>query len=117
MRTLILVLSLLITSEYVFAQQADNKKPKQQTSKDKQHLKLYPTEATDYVNVYVEYDQPTDFVIIIVGSPLNNEQKWQIKAKTSYQQSIDVTQLPTGSYTITLDGGGVHEKAQFTVKR
>lgn len=112
-----LILSLLITSEYAFAQRADNKKAKQQTNKDKQHLKLYPTEATNYVNVYVEYDKPTDFVITIVGSPLNNERKWEIKAKTSYQQSIDVTQLPGGSYTITLDGGGVHEKAQFTVKR
>ena len=118
MRTLILLLALLITSGYVFAQQANNKPAKkQETNKTGRHLKLYPTETASYVNVYVEYERPTDFIITIVGSPLNNERKWDIKAKASYQLSVDVSQLPAGPYTITLDGGGVHEKSEFTVKR
>ncbi len=109
---------LLITSGYVFAQQRNNKTGKQAESKAEiQHLKLYPTQAKTYVNVYVEYEQPTDFMIKIVGSPLNDEKKWELKAKTSYQQSLDVSQLPNGTYTITLDGGGVHREAQFSVKR
>lgn len=118
MRTLLFTIMLLITSNLMFAQQGNNKSnKKQESTKLVQHLKLYPTVATSYVNVYVEYEQPTDFTITIVGSPLNNERVWKLKAKTSYQQSVDVTQLPGGTYTITLQGGGVNEKAEFTVKR
>ncbi len=118
MRTILLFLALLITTSSAFAQRGNNKTTKQAEQKEiVQHLKLYPTRATTYVNVYVEYEQPTDFTLTIVATPLNNERKWLLKAKTSYQQSIDVTQLPAGEYTITLSGGGVFEKAGFTVSR
>lgn len=118
MRVLLLTATLLITSVCVFAQQRNNKlNTKQEITDSVQHLKLYPTRANTYVNIYVEYDIPTDFTIKIVGSPLNDERIWELKAKTSYQQKLDIANLPNGSYTITLDGGGVHEKAMFTVKR
>lgn len=118
MRKAIFLSLMLITSCSVFAQQVDNKrKVKQEANKTEPHLKLYPLEATTYVNIYVDYPQPTDFVITILASPLNNERKWELRAKTSHQQSLDVTQLPNGTYTITLVGGGVSEKAEFTVKR
>lgn len=118
MRAVLFMIMLLVTSNLMFAQQGDNKAGKKQEQvKPEQHLKLYPTQATTYVNVYVEYPQPTDFTITIVGSPLNNEREWKLKAKTSHQQSIDVTQLPGGKYTILLKGGGVEEKAEFMVKR
>lgn len=118
MRVLLLTATLLITSVCVFAQQRNNKlNTKQEITDSVQHLKLYPTRATTYVNIYVEYSQPTDFTIKIVGSPLNDERKWELKAKSSYQQKLDVTQLPNGSYTITLEGGGIYEKAGFTINR
>lgn len=118
MRTILLFLALLITNSSAFAQQRNNKTTSQKEDKEPvQHLKLYPTKATTYVNVYVEYEQPTDFTITIVATALSNERKWLLKAKTSYQQSIDVSQLPEGEYTITLSGGAVFEKAGFTVSR
>ena len=118
MRAILFMMMLLVTSNLLFAQQGDNKMgKKQEPAKPEQHLKLYPQHATTYVNVYVEYPQPTDFVITIVGSSLNNEREWALKSKMSYQQSIDVTQLLDGTYTITLKGGGVEEKAEFTIKR
>lgn len=117
MKTIILACCLLVTTNCVLAQQKNNKTEKKAEQQAILHLKLYPTQASTYVNVYVEYEQPTDFTIKIVGSPLNDERKWDIKAKSSYQQSLDVSQLPNGTYTITLDGGGIHEKAEFVVKR
>ncbi|MBW7914876.1 MAG: hypothetical protein H3C54_14510 [Taibaiella sp.] len=117
MKTIILACCLLVTTNCVLAQQKNNKTEKKAEQQAVQHLKLYPTQASTYVNVYVDYELPTDFTIKIVGSPLNDERKWDIKAKSSYQQTLDVSQLPNGTYTITLDGGGIHEKAEFAVKR
>lgn len=118
MRAVLLIICVLVTSCCVFAQQDDNKtKKKQETKAALQHLKLYPAQATTYTNVYVDFDQPTNFTITILGSPLNDERKWELKAKTTYQQKLDVTQLPDGTYTIMLVGGGIQEKAQFSIKR
>lgn len=118
MRFMLFMMALLITSNLLFAQQRDNKTGrKQESAKSEQHLKLYPIEATTYVNMYVEFQTPTDFTVTIVGSPLNDERTWKLRAKSSYQQSIDVTQLPAGVYTILLKGGGIEEKAEFRVKK
>ena len=118
MRIVVLVLALVVTSTIAFAQQTNNKKNRKQAEATATgHLKLYPTVADKYVNIYVEYTQPTDFVLTILATPLSNEKKWQEKAKSSYQHKLDVTQLLNGEYTIVLEGGGVRELGTFTVKR
>lgn len=81
------------------------------------HLKLYPREADRYVNVYVEFDEPTDFTLYIPGTDRNNPKSWSINAKSAYQHSMDVTQLPDGEYTITLQYNGDQETDTFVVKR
>lgn len=86
-------------------------------SAEKSHLKLYPKLATEYVNIYVEFDEPKDFKLILPASELNNEKKWEVNAKSSYQQSLTVNQLPEGSYSIVLVYDDKREEKTFTVKR
>lgn len=118
MRNILLVVIFLQVCLFANAQQRNNKNTAKTTQTAEQpHLKLYPIVADKYVNIYVTYDEPTDVIITIVGSELNDERKWDVKAVMTHQQSMDVTQLPVGNYTITLQGGGKQEKATFSVKR
>jgi|GEM_PF-2551174 len=118
MKAVIILAICLLTGSIAYSQSSNNKRQKEKESTEQVgHLKLYPTVADKYVNIYVSYDEPTDFRLTIEGTDRNNERKWELKAKMSYQQSLDVTALPEGEYTILLEGGGVSEKSKFNVKR
>lgn len=116
MKHIILLSACLILSMAGYSQTGNNKED-DLTKQEVKHLKLYPVDADKYVNIYVEFTVPTDFTIIILGSERNNERKWELKAKTNHQQSMDVTQLPEGSYDIVLESAGAREEARFNVKR
>lgn len=119
MKKIILFTILLLTCASSFAQKKTNS-PAQKESKpatDVQHLKLHPVVADKYVNVYVEFPQPTDITLTLLGSDKNNEKSWEVKAVGSHQQSVDVSALPEGNYTILLIGNTIQEKAEFVVKR
>lgn len=81
------------------------------------HMKLYPVEADKYVNVYVDFDEPTDFTLYLPGTILNDPKEWKVNAKTSYQHSMDVSQLPDGEYTLILTYNGKKQTEHFWVKR
>lgn len=81
------------------------------------HLKVYPVEADKFVNIYVDFDEPTDFTLRIPPTDKNNEKKWQVNAKSSYQHSLNVQQLPQGRYELILTYNSKEEKMSFTVKR
>lgn len=106
----------MVSAPAVFAQHSNNKKQKV-TAPSTQHLKLYPTTADKYVNIYVEYEAPTDIVITLLPTDRSNEKSWTVKAITSHQQSLDVTALPEGEYIIQLSAGKLIEKAVFNIKR
>ncbi len=118
MKSVIILAICLLPVISAHSQDGNKKKAaKKETVEEVRHLKLYPTEADKYINIYVTYDEPTDFTITILGSERNNERKWDLKAKMTHQQSMDVTALPNGSYTITLTSDEVNEKSIFNVKR
>lgn len=81
------------------------------------HMKLYPTEADKYVNIYVDFDTPKEFTLTLLPTELSYEKKWDVAAKSSYQYSLDVTQLPPGSYTVVLTWAEGKQESSFTVKR
>lgn len=114
MKYIILLSVCMISWMAGYSQTSNNKKA--DVVKEVTHLKLYPVEVDKYVNIYVEFSDPTDFTITILGSERNNERKWELKAKTNHQQSMDVTQLPNGSYDIVLETAGIRETARFNVK-
>ncbi|SRR5688500_18233910 len=115
MKRITFLLIFMVSAPAVFAQHSNNKKHKVATAT--QHLKLYPTTADKYVNIYVEYETPTDIVITLLPTDRSNEKSWTVKAITSHQQSLDVTALPEGQYTIQLSAGKLTEKADFNIKR
>lgn len=82
-----------------------------------QHLKIYPTVADKYVNIYVDFEVPTDFSLTIPPSDKNNEKKWSVSAKSSYQHSLDVADLPEGKYMIRLESDTLKEVVYFSIKR
>jgi hypothetical protein len=116
MKRIAFLLIFIVSAPAVFAQHSNNKKHKA-TAPATQHLKLYPTTADKYVNIYVEFEAPTDIIITLLPTDRNNEKSWTIKAITSHQQSLDVTALPDGQYTIQLSAGKIMEKAEFNIKR
>lgn len=118
MKYVLLLPALLLLPMLTNAQQRNNKTPiKNVDSATSSHLKLYPTTADKYVNIYVTYDEPTDCTITLTATALSEEKKWEVKAIMSHQQSLDVTQLPPGSYIIVLSAGMYKELQTFTVKR
>lgn len=80
-------------------------------------VKVYPKVADKYVNVYVECKEPTDIVITILPSELNNMAEWKLNSRSEYQKNIDVTQLPNGDYWLTVTGKNVDLRETFTVKK
>lgn len=116
MQRIIILLVLVCMGHVAIAQRANNKMEVKKQEEVK-HMKVYPTEADKYVNVYVEFEQPSDIVITLVGSTQNYESVWEAKAITSHQQTIDVTKLNNGTYLVRLAAGKVKEEAAFSVKR
>lgn len=115
MKQLFVILTLMIALVgTATAQKKSN--PKQVTEQEK-HLKLYPTMADKYVNIYAEFDAPQDFTLRLPPTELNNEKSWEVRAKESYQTSLDVTQLPDGTYTIILQYNGKKEVDTFYIER
>ena len=117
MKRIIFLAILMLAVVFTQAQHRNNKKEAKKTSEAATHLKLFPTEADKYVNIYVEFVNPTDVQITLLGSEKNNEKSWEVKAVTSHQQSLDVTALPAGTYTILLIAGQVQQKAEFNIRR
>ncbi|MCB0695876.1 MAG: hypothetical protein KDC07_00845 [Chitinophagaceae bacterium] len=117
MRALITLTIFLLSCSMVYSQTGNQKRTDTVKHAQEMHLKLYPIEADKYVNIYVTYNEPTDFSITLPGSDRNNEKHWEIKAKMTYQQSLDVSGLSTGEYSIILDNGRVKEELIFKVKR
>lgn len=114
MRVFLLLIFAILISNSVFAQEV---KKNEVTKESIKHLKLYPKEADKYVNIYVEFEEPEDFTLQMPATSLNDEKKWDLKAKSSYQTSMSVTNLPDGEYTIMLNYRGIEEKESFKVKR
>lgn len=105
MKNLVLIASLLFSVQFVYAQ-----------SDSTNVLKLYPTEAKDYVNVYVTFDKPTDFTLSMVSKVWTEAMEWKEYAKESYQKKIDITRLPEGEYRIYLEYNEETVMRKFTIK-
>lgn len=118
MKYILILATLLLLCTHA---QAQKRKPiadrKESTNINTQHLKLYPTEADKYVNIYVEFIDATDIILTLEATDRSNEKSWKAKAVTTYQHSLDVSQLPPGNYSILLQTGKMQEKMIFAVKR
>ncbi len=79
-------------------------------------LKVYPDTANTYVNVYVTFEQPTDFSIIMVSRVWTEAKELKEHAKESYQKKIDVHNLPEGKYSFFLEYDGHTERKDFVIK-
>lgn len=119
MRNLLCVMLVLMLGVPAVAQSGKDKKPVGQETANGYKLKLYPETADKYVNIYVECAAVTDFTITVTGDAATGGQlkEWKVDAKTSWQTSMDVTQLPEGGYTVTFRGGGMVITKNFNVKR
>ncbi len=73
-------------------------------------LNVYPNPTTDYINLSIE-DQLTDATIQIVST--NGQTVNQTNATITNQTTIDVSNLPKGSYILNLISKGKVFKQQF----
>ena len=79
-------------------------------------LKIYPDTADTYVNVYVTFEKPTDFSVIMVSRVWTEAKELKEHAKESYQKKIDVHNLPEGEYSFFLEYEGNTERKDFIIK-
>lgn len=79
-------------------------------------LSLYPNPAKTYMNVYVDWKEPQTFRVAIYDSTNTLVKEWDEQVRTSYQKSVDVTQLPDGKYAIVVTGKKGELADYFTVK-
>lgn len=79
-------------------------------------LNLYPNPAKTYMNVYVDWKEPQTFRVAIYASTNTLVKEWDEQVRTSYQKSVDVTQLPDGKYAIVVTGKKGELADYFTVK-
>ncbi|MCB0700582.1 MAG: hypothetical protein H6551_11850 [Chitinophagales bacterium] len=106
----ILLLSLLLIAHMAsYTQEQDA--PKAPT------LKLYPKTTDKSLNIYIELADVTDVVINMPATALTNPGRWEMNARSSYQKSLDVSNLPEGTYLIKVDGNNVSLVDSFTIKR
>lgn len=114
MKRLIFAGLFLLLSTTLHAQKTSS--GTQNTNTELSHLKVYPAVADKYVNIYVAFDEPVDFTINMPASELNDAKEWKVKAKTTYQTSLTVSNLKNGDYKLELLYSDKKEIVTFTVK-
>ena len=105
MKRLFLCLCVLLSAQLAFGQ-----------GDSTSVLKVYPDTANTYVNVYVTFDQPTDFSVIMVSQVWTEAKELKEYAKESYQKKIDVHNLPEGKYSFFIEYNGNTERKDFVIK-
>lgn len=78
-------------------------------------LKLYPTVADKYVNIYVQEHTPKAFKITIYDGSNNIVKQWDEGANASYEKAVDVTKLINGKYYVKITFGTGYLRQSFTV--
>jgi hypothetical protein len=78
-------------------------------------MKLYPTLANKYVNIYVNCKKPKDITINIYDASKTLIKQMHEGAQTSYEKSVDVTGLPNGKYNVFVEFDHGHLRQSFTV--
>src|ERR1700748_1910262 len=63
-------------------------------------LRLYPTVADKYVNIYVQEHQPKAFKVTIYDGSNNVVKQWDEGANASYEKAVDVSKLNNGKYYV-----------------
>lgn len=63
-------------------------------------LKLYPTTAKTYVNVYVEWPQAQPFRMAIYDAAGVLIKEWEEGPNQHYQKTIFVSEMADGNYTL-----------------
>jgi hypothetical protein len=78
-------------------------------------LRLYPTLADKYVNVYVQMHHPKPFTVTIYDAYNNVIKQWNEDANASYEKAVDVTKLANGKYYVKAAFGTGYLRQSFTV--
>jgi len=78
-------------------------------------LKLYPTRADKYVNIYVQEHQPKAFKVIIYDDHNNIVKQLDEGANASYEKAVDVSKLYNGKYYVKVTFGTGYLRQSFTV--
>ncbi len=80
-------------------------------------LKLYPTTAKTYINVYVDWKTARSFSVAIYDSTNALVKEWNESARASYQKSVDISALPTGNYSVAVRSKQEELSGTFIISR
>lgn len=80
-------------------------------------MSLYPNPAKTYVNLHVEWQSEKTFKVALFNTEQALLKEWSVTRKV-YAYSIDVSQLPTGKYSVVVTTTeGARLKSDFEVRR
>ncbi|MBS1771214.1 MAG: T9SS type A sorting domain-containing protein [Bacteroidetes bacterium] len=104
MKKALMIIMLLCCVRYSKAQQTTY--GKQNNNEQVQltfSMKVYPNPAKTFLNVYVECPTPQSFSIAVYDMTYKTWlNEWKVASRKTYQQSIDVSKLPNGSYKVVV---------------
>jgi hypothetical protein len=78
-------------------------------------LRLFPTVAKSYVNIYVQSSKPRPFKVGIYDISNKLVKEWDGGANASYEKSLDVTGMQNGRYYIKITFANGSLRQSFTV--
>jgi hypothetical protein len=80
-------------------------------------LNVYPSPATDILNIDLSWDDAQSARIGIYDASGRLYRQWECTTGTSYQSNISVSELPSGTYYMSVTGNNGQLKKSFSVIR
>lgn len=80
-------------------------------------LKLFPTTANTYINIYVDWNELQPFTVYVCKDDNEIVAQWQGDTRKNYQKALFTSKMGPGNYYIKVKSPKAEMTEAFTVAR